>query len=69
MEHVIKTDYALNQDGGRTLFVYKENVLFGHVLSPRRVGERCSQRIQAHEIFCIPARSPDLNPIENMFQI
>ena len=37
--------------------------------SQRSVAARKAIEKECCELFCIPARSPDLNPIENMFHI
>ena len=37
--------------------------------SQRSVAARKAKEKECCELFCIPARSPDLNPIENMFHI
>ena len=37
--------------------------------SQRSLAAKTAIKEEGCELFCIPARSPDLNPIENMFHI
>ena len=60
MEDIIKTYYAWNQDGGRTLIVYQQTLLFAgllaspvsdFLLTEGRGGEQCFQRMHTHVSF------------------
>ena len=41
----------------------------GNDPSQRSLAAKTAIKEEGCELFCIPARSPDLNPIENMFHI